>query len=497
MHPSRPDQGPSRIRVPALFAAAGFVFLCAIVAAGGSAPVRSQDRTDPQPQTPARDPIAQEIPSDEGPEPDGPLVAPGPRPDLVLLYTGGVIGYVEPCGCPRNPAGGLARRAGYRDLIRESFPDVPVMFLDTGDFTGSPDEAGRLKTTNLHRGMDRLGVAVSNVGERELFDGVGAFLDRIEGSPTLFTSATYLYRDTGEPVFAPFALREVSLGSRAIRIGFLGVNAHQPTFTREDPAGRVVITGDPAASIQLLVPAVRRSAELVVLLANLNARDLAAVLSRVSGIDLVLATDGERLSPGGALQSIAGVPVLYSGDQGKRLGEVRVFLDGSGARFEGGHVWLTRRYPPEPGIQTLIDATLARVNQLYREIAERETAPAVTRTYLSGAACSTCHEQEHAVWAASRHAHAFRTLIDAGQEYNPECVSCHVTGFNTGGFVNARQTPDLANVQCEACHGGAAGHPESPERVYGDAPPRTCFVCHTKENSPDFVFFPYWEKIRH
>lgn len=32
-------------------------------------------------------------------EPDeGPLVAPGEAPDLVLLYTGGVVGYVEPCG---------------------------------------------------------------------------------------------------------------------------------------------------------------------------------------------------------------------------------------------------------------------------------------------------------------------------------------------------------------------------------------------------------------
>lgn len=33
----------------------------------------------------------------EAPE-TAPMVAPGPEPDLVLLYTGGVIGYIEPCG---------------------------------------------------------------------------------------------------------------------------------------------------------------------------------------------------------------------------------------------------------------------------------------------------------------------------------------------------------------------------------------------------------------
>lgn len=31
------------------------------------------------------------------PEP-GPLVAPGPAPDVIFVYTGRVIGYIEPCG---------------------------------------------------------------------------------------------------------------------------------------------------------------------------------------------------------------------------------------------------------------------------------------------------------------------------------------------------------------------------------------------------------------
>jgi len=29
---------------------------------------------------------------------EGPLVAPGEAADLALIYTGGVVGYVEPCG---------------------------------------------------------------------------------------------------------------------------------------------------------------------------------------------------------------------------------------------------------------------------------------------------------------------------------------------------------------------------------------------------------------
>lgn len=37
------------------------------------------------------------VPAPEAPD-TGPLVAPGDPPDLTLLYTGGVVGYIEPCG---------------------------------------------------------------------------------------------------------------------------------------------------------------------------------------------------------------------------------------------------------------------------------------------------------------------------------------------------------------------------------------------------------------
>jgi hypothetical protein len=52
-------------------------------------------------------------------------------------------------------------------------------------------------------------------------------------------------------------------------------------------------------------------------------------------------------------------------------------------------------------------------------------------------------------------------------------------------------------VQCEACHGNAFDHVQDPQRPFGNVPPRDCFTCHTKENSPDFVFFKYWQMIKH
>ena len=63
---------------------------------------------------------------------------------------------------------------------------------------------------------------------------------------------------------------------------------------------------------------------------------------------------------------------------------------------------------------------------------------------------------------------AFSSLIVKNQDYNPECVICHVTGFGyTGGFKRPDQSQDRANVQCEMCHGAGAEHAAQPAPGYG------------------------------
>ena len=470
-------------------------------------PVRTPAGAATEPSHPSSDPMDPNDP-DEGPEPTGDLVAGGQAPDIVLLATGGVAGYVEPCGCPKNPAGGLARRAGYQELFSRRYPGTPVVLLDTGDFAGDPDEAGAVKTQNLLTGMAMMGYAVVNVGERELATGVPGFLDAIRDQKVIYISSSFVDRDRGEPLFPPFVVKQYTTPSgRNIRLGFIGLSAFNSSFVRDKGDGGVVVTLPPAEALARTLPKVRPNADVVVLLASLSVRELSTLLNGTRGVDLALAAHGTRMSPGGTLETIAGVPTFYSGEQGKRMGEVRVFLDdeGGSSRAEGHHVWLTRRYPAIPALQTLIDTTIARVNDINRAKAaqtapavERGTPPAGQRRFLTSEACRGCHAVEHEAWSNSAHAHAFKTLIDANQDFNNECVTCHVTGFNTAtGFVNARRTPDLINVQCEACHGDATDHVADLQKPYGDVPPRQCFTCHTKENSPDFVFFPYWDLIKH
>lgn len=230
-----------------------------------------------------------------------------------------------------------------------------------------------------------------------------------------------------------------------------------------------------------------------------------------NGIDLALAAFGDRLSMGD-IEEIGGVKAFYAGNEGKRFGEVRVFLDGTKIRgMKGSVVHLTRRYPEDPKYQKMIDVTLAKVNEIRKNMvvpAARPAGsagapplpegPAAARKYLTSASCKDCHQEAFRVWANSPHATAMQTLVKATQDFNPECVKCHTTGFGTPeGFQTARITPSLMNVQCEACHGTGAVHVLDAARPYGRVAPRVCYTCHTRENSPDFSFFKYWEQIKH
>ena len=89
--------------------------------------------------------------------------------------------------------------------------------------------------------------------------------------------------------------------------------------------------------------------------------------------------------------------------------------------------------------------------------------------YVGAKTCKKCHYAQHRSWQQSRMARAFESLepgtattakrkagLDPDRDYttDPECLRCHTTGYGQpGGFVSLEETPELAGVGCEACHG--------------------------------------------
>jgi hypothetical protein len=114
-------------------------------------------------------------------------------------------------------------------------------------------------------------------------------------------------------------------------------------------------------------------------------------------------------------------------------------------------------------------------------------------TYMGSSVCSLCHSGStnaadiYTPWAATKHARAFKEAIDgvSTDHFGKNCISCHVVGFDTNAlaanngfddvmvssgwifptnFTNGTfasmpaELQNLANIQCESCHGPGSEH---------------------------------------
>jgi 5'-nucleotidase len=293
--------------------------------------------------------------------PDGALVAPGAAPELGVLYTGDVIGYLEDCGCHLNPAGGLARRAWLLNQLKTNYPATPFVLMDSGNFSDNPTELGDLRTAALLESMKTLGYKAINIGERDLTLGYDDFVKRTEGLGLSFISTNIVKQGTKEPAFTPWAIVEVVGTSRKpVRLGVMGVDRYSPVWQKAGPAGTNLGMAAPADMIAMYLPKLRAESDVVVLLASLSREDAHDLAKRFPEIDLVLGsyagfftTIEEREGP---------VRIVYTGNQGKRIGESRITLDAKRrvADVSSYLHFLTVRYPTDKATEDSIAAVVAK-----------------------------------------------------------------------------------------------------------------------------------------
>ena len=108
--------------------------------------------------------------------------------------------------------------------------------------------------------------------------------------------------------------------------------------------------------------------------------------------------------------------------------------------------------------------------------------------------CRKCHLKEHRSWSRTPHAKAL-DLLEGDDASNPECLECHTTGYGeASGFTSDDDTPELAGVTCESCHGAGSGYRDKDVMEDHDASvaagllmpdEATCLGCHN-DRSPTF-----------
>ncbi len=290
------------------------------------------------------------------------------EPDLRLLYTANVRGYIDQCGCRYNPSGGIARRA---TMIKE-MDSAPHLLLDGGEVTGYSGEIEHFTTWCLFRAMKRMGYHTIGVGPRDLQYGVAFLREAEEQFGFAFTSANLIDDATGEPFFAPYTVETVEgsglFGAISTRkVGVISVmGADRPPFTIEgDPTLRVA---DPVETVREMVGEIRDDVDILVVMASV-APEVLEELTQIDGIDVLCVARYVRVPEGDWVRVQNGVAVAYQSYQGRGLVNVDIDVDSDGGitSVDGDITFLTEDVEYDAELLELKEECEERVAEMEAE----------------------------------------------------------------------------------------------------------------------------------
>ncbi|MDF1536285.1 MAG: multiheme c-type cytochrome [bacterium] len=428
--------------------------------------------------------------------------------------------------------GGLPRRATF--LSNQRAKGLPDLTLDSGNiFADRPPSEASLESTLekaqlLVRIMSQLGYEAAAVGEMELYLGLENLRALSEKASFRFLSANLTGPDGALLFDSHRVFRKGSLTVGVV--GLTSAPSNQSLFEQRMGQSRVI---DPVKAAADVVSGIRNRCDLVVVLSSLGYDQDLDLARAVNGIDIIIGAKNRRFMKKPVIEE--GTMVTTGYFQGRAVGQITVTLQGDHrgwasreelafirrqidtarerVRTPGDEERLARLLENQEKAQalTLYDADMvnltpdftgdpdvAGIISAYRQGLNAKQPGGTTGggeegpvRYIGAEKCRGCHEGRYRFWSRTPHRAALSTLALKDADADPDCVPCHVTGYErlTGYWPKAPRR-DLEGVQCESCHGIGSLHAATPELhslLHLPAAPQ-CIDCHTEEQDDDFDF---------
>ena len=399
--------------------------------------------------------------------------------------------------------GGLARRAALYENVRAAREHVLV--VDAGNLFGLRKDSERRQTEFLLDYTEQLGYEVFGVGPNDLNYGLDFLRKAEKDHGFVFTNAN-LALDGGKPadLFPQYVVREIA----GLKVGYVSViSPRYPIVTMTSTADNFTAES-PRDALERVLPELRQKADLIILMAQMPSSEIRQMLMDMgpgTGIDICI--EGRDPRQYRRVNNVNGDVILVAANnEGKYVGQLDMVVTKDGV-VQDAQVTihgLDNGTPEIDAIRKAVDEFEASNQEKVGQIDSFDhdrVLGASTEQFLGVHTCARCHTAEARSYAETAHAQAFQSLVNKGQDRNPECVSCHVVGFD---HVNGYdQVPDpqvagreaLKNVQCEACHGYGTEHARNG--VWTAQARESCVTCHDEANSPNFDYETYWARIAH
>jgi hypothetical protein len=367
-----------------------------------------------------------------------------------------------------------------------------TLYVDAGG--GFPEQDGRTDLAEfMYRSLVQIGAGAIGVGPRDLRHGVAYLKDLVRRTGAPVTCANLADKRTRLPLFPSGRVVDVA----GVKVGIFALYGDRFEL---GPAADSLVVLDPENAAQAQVTALRnKGAQVVILLAQLGRVGGEDLVTAVPGIDaVVLGHDVPVYEKG---RRVGSTVLSYSGEQGQHLGVITIALAADGRATDA--TCAVAALGPEVREQPVVLKSVKAFEDAFNERMRLEERSARAGDddpvdhFVGEHVCARCHESESQQWRTTAHSLAWETLERVKKDATPECIPCHVVGFRqAGGFQTAGLTPQLADVQCENCHGMGTEHGDD-WLVRHKVDQGTCITCHNQERDPEFDFSAKFPLIVH
>ncbi|HMO12650.1 MAG TPA: multiheme c-type cytochrome [Pirellulaceae bacterium] len=462
------------------------------------------------------------------------------NPDFVLFVSGRQNGYIEPCGCTglENQKGGLMRRHQFmKELEAKHWLVVPI---DAGN---QVRRFGIQPTLKLGKTFEALcqvmGYQAIGFGPDDLkLPTVDVLQNMLNGMGNFnpFVSANVVLMESAE-FSSPY--RVIEIGNRRIFVTMVLGQEYIDNISTSD----LSITDVETALQNVILRIKAEKCDTAVLVAYTSIEASEQLAKQFPHFDIVVTSGGdgeptlvpERVETGNHITQI-----IQTGAKGMHVGVVGFYSDNPiPIRYQ--RVPMDDRFVDSPEITAIFKDYQKQLESLgLSGMSIQPIAHPSGRRFIGSDACWDCHSDEWEIWRhgvtqdedeVGPHSRATLSLTEPTQRvtiqrhFDPECLSCHVTGWNPQGYfpyLSGYERLDsevLHGNGCENCHGPAYEHVkaelgeisatdaelqqlrQSLRITLDQARESLCIECHDLDNSPDFhhegAFEEYWEKIKH
>ena len=465
-----------------------------------------------------------------------PLFVEWPEPTGAIFISGRQTGYIEPCGCTglANQKGGLLRRHTLqKELVARGWD---LAMIDIGNQVRRYGKQPIIKMNRTYEvltkvmGYDVVGFGPDDfrIGEVDLYT---AMLESPDDPPFVMANVV---------IVEPESTRKSKVITTAGRK--IGVTCVLGDEHLEKLKENGIVTQSARKGIATGLAELNAAAcDVKILVAHTKLDQCKALAAEFPHFDFIVSPD----CPGEPRMTLEEVTtrghttrIIEVGTKGMYVGIIGLFDGPTPFRFQ--RVSLDSRFEDSEQVKPIFKGYQDQLKVLgLEQLGLRPVTHPDGRRFAGSESCADCHLDEYVIWEegidgeGGPHFRATLDLVEPDErqrtwvtrQHDPECLSCHVTGWNPqeyypyeSGYLKWDDQL-LHGNGCENCHGPGQRHVDiengeidvseaelqksRAEMVITlkEARESKCLECHDVDNSPDFhkpgAFEKYWKAIEH